>query len=155
MNANVAHAGLIMKTIYYVLSTLLLTASSIATAQMPPADVATYQALGAGPGIKIIVKDFIALMLADDRIKESFQDSDLKNLARRLEEQFCQLSGGPCIYKGKDMKEIHDGLNITNAQFNAVAEHLQVAMERASVPSRHQNKLLARLAAMQRTIVTK
>jgi hemoglobin len=133
----------------------LLAASSLALAQAPATDDSTYQALGAQPGIRVIVKDFIGLILADARINEAFKDSDLKNLARRLEEQFCQLSGGPCVYKGKDMKEIHDGLNITNAQFNAVAEHLQLAMERAGVPSRYQFKLVARLAAMQRDIVTK
>ncbi len=144
-----------LKTLSHLLAAGLLATSSLALAQMAPADDATYQALGAKPGIKLIVKDFVALMLADARVKESFQDSDIKNLTMRLEEQFCHLSGGPCEYKGKDMKEIHDGLNITNAQFNAVAEHLQVAMERAGVPSRHQNKLMARLAPMQRGIVTK
>ncbi len=93
--------------------------------------------------------------LADPRIKDSFTDIDMKNLAMRLEEQFCELSGGPCQYKGKDMVEIHDGLNITRAQFNALAEDLQIAMETVGVPSRYQNKLVAKLAPMQRGIVTK
>ncbi|HEY0061175.1 MAG TPA: group 1 truncated hemoglobin [Telluria sp.] len=131
----------------------LLALASIATAQA--ADDATYQALGGKAGIKKLVATFIPLLQADPRIKESFTDIDMKNLALRLEEQFCVLSGGPCTYKGKDMKEIHDGLNITNAQFNALAEDLQIAMERLGVPSRHQNKLVAKLAPMQRDIVTK
>ena len=53
------------------------------------------------------------------------------------------------------MTEIHDGLNITNAQFNALAEDLQLAMERNGVPARFQNKLIAKLAPMQRAMVTK
>lgn len=119
------------------------------------ADDATFQGLGGKPGIKKIVDTLIPLVLADPRIKESFVDIDMKNLAMRLEEQFCALSGGPCTYGGKDMKEIHDGLNITNAQFNALAEDLQIAMERVGVTSRFQNKLVAKLAPMQRSIVTK
>ena len=45
--------------------------------------------------------------------------------------------------------------NPMRAQFNALAEDLQVAMERTGVPPRFQNKLMARLAPMQRDIVTK
>jgi hemoglobin len=133
----------------------LLSMSSLAMAQAPVADDATFHGLGGKPGIKKIVATFIPLILADPRIKESFTDIDMKNLAMRLEEQFCDLSGGPCTYQGKDMKEIHDGLNITRAQFNALAEDLQIAMERVGVPSRFQNKLVAKLAPMERTIVTK
>jgi hemoglobin len=116
---------------------------------------ATFHGLGGKPGIKKIVDTLIPLVLADARISESFKDIDMKNLAMRLEEQFCALSGGPCEYKGKDMKEIHDGLNVTNAQFNALAEDLQLAMDHSGVATSVQNKLIAKLAPMQKTVVTK
>lgn len=119
------------------------------------ADDALYRGLGGKPGISKIVATLVPLVLADPRIKASFTDIDMRNLAMRLEEQFCELGGGPCRYQGKDMTEIHDGLNITAAQFNALAEDLQLAMERNGVAPRFQNKLLAKLAPMQRSIVTK
>jgi hemoglobin len=134
---------------------VLLSVASLALAQPSATDDATFQGLGGKPGIKKIVATLIPLILADARIKDSFTDVDMKNLAMRLEEQFCALSGGPCVYQGKDMVDIHDGLNITRAQFNALAEDLQVAMEKAGVPSRYQNKLVAKLAPMARGIVTK
>ena len=118
------------------------------------ADDSTFQGLGGKDGIRKIVGTVIPMIQADPRIKESFADSDMKKLALGLEEQFCALSGGPCVYKGRDMADVHDGLNVTNAQFNALAEDLQVAMERQGVPSRIQNKLMARLAPIQRAIVT-
>ncbi len=108
-----------------------------------------YRGLGGKPGIRKIVDQLIPVILADARIKESFTDIDMKNLALRLEEQFCELSGGPCKYKGKPMGEIHDGLNITNAQFNALAEDLQVAMDQAGVAPRVQNRLLDEAATRQ------
>lgn len=119
------------------------------------ADDATFRGLGGQQGIKKIVATFIPLVLADARIKESFADSDMKHVGMRLEEQFCMLSGGPCEYKGEDMKEVHGGLKITNAQFNALTEDLQIAMERNGIPTHVQNKLVAKLAPMQRAIVTK
>ena len=135
-------------------SALLLVACS-ALAQPRVTDDATFRGLGGKPGIHRIVDTFIPLVLADARIKGSFTDIDMKQLAIRLEEQFCELSGGPCKYKGKDMVAIHDGLNITRAQFNALAEDLQIAMEQVGVPARVQNKLVAKLAPMARGIVTK
>ena len=119
------------------------------------ADDATYRGLGGQQGIKAIVATLVQLVLADPRIKETFSDSDMKHVAMRLEEQFCMLGGGPCVYKGDDMHDVHAGLRITNAQFNALTEDLQIAMERNSVPSHVQNKLVAKLAPMQRAIVTK
>jgi hemoglobin len=119
------------------------------------ADDATYRGLGGQQGIRNIVATLVPLVLADARIKETFSDSDMKHVAMRLEEQFCMLSGGPCEYKGEPMKEVHAGLKINNAQFNALAEDLQIAMEQHGVPSHVQNKLMAKLAPMQRAIVTK
>ncbi|MCG2585183.1 group 1 truncated hemoglobin [Massilia sp. TS11] len=135
------------------LACLILAAALAAPAWA--ADDSLYRALGERSGIKALVADFVARVAADARISESFKDIDIPNLKQRLEEQFCELGGGPCVYKGKDMKTIHDGLNITVAQFNALAEDLQLALSARGVPNALQNKLIAKLAPMQRDIVTK
>lgn len=140
-----------MKTLTALLCSLLLATSALA--QAPAADDSTYQGLGGKQGIKNIVGTFIQLVLADERINANFQDVDKVNLAKRLGEQFCELSGGPCKYGGKSMVDIHDGLNVTTAQFNVLTEKLQMAMEQHDVPSRIQNKLVAKLAPMHRDIV--
>ena len=124
-------------------------------AAQAPADDALYRGLGGQAGIGKIVASVIPLIQADARIKEFFTDVDVPHLSAKLAEQFCALAGGPCVYKGKDMATIHDGLNITNAQFNALAEDLQAAMEQNGIANAVQNKLVARLAPMQRQIVTK
>ncbi len=131
----------------------LVLAAGTALAQAPAADDSTYQGLGGKQGIKAIVETFVTLVLADARINANFKDTDKANLKMRLGEQFCELSGGPCKYGGKSMVDIHDGLNITTAQFNALAEQLQVAMEQHNVPSRIQNKLVAKLAPMHSQMV--
>jgi hemoglobin len=140
-----------MKTLTALLCSLLLATAALA--QAPAADDSTYQGLGGKQGIKNIVGTFIKLVLADERINANFKDTDKVNLAVRLGEQFCELSGGPCKYGGKSMVDIHDGLNVTTAQFNVLTEKLQMAMEQHDVPSRIQHKLVAKLAPMHRDIV--
>ncbi|OFA05628.1 group 1 truncated hemoglobin [Duganella sp. HH101] len=146
----------------------LLLASSLAAAQTPYTDDSTYRGLGGKDGIKKIVDTFVPMLLADPRIKDSFADFDMVQLNVRLQEQFCEFAGGPCKYTGKyrdktmdgvgtvrDMATVHQDLKITNAMFNALTEDLQIAMEQNNVPSSVSNKLIAKLAPMQRAIVTK
>lgn len=130
-----------------------MAGTSFSYAQMP--SDADFQALGGKDGINKIVAELVSIALVDPRIKKTFDGADTDRLKEKLAEQFCELTGGPCKYSGKDMTTIHDGLLITNAQFNALAEDLQIAMETLNIPSSAQNKLIAKLAPMQRHIVTK
>jgi len=145
----------------------LLLASSLTLAQTPYTDDTVYRGLGGKDGIKRIVDTFLPIVLADPRIKDSFTDFDIPQVNVRLQEQFCEFAGGPCKYTGKhrdktmdgvgtvrDMKTVHQDLKITDAQFNALAENLQIAMERNDVPNHIANKLIAKLAPMRRDIVT-
>ena len=145
-----------------------LLASALALAQTPYTEDSTYRGLGGKEGIKKIVDTFVTLVLADPRIKDNFNDFDIPQLNKRLQEQFCEFAGGPCKYTGKyrdktmdgvgtvrDMKTVHQDLKITNAMFNALAEDLQIAMEQHKVPSSVALRLVAKLAPMQRAIVTK
>ena len=136
------------------LVTLFLSATSLTHAQSAPDD-SVFQQFGGKPGLQKIVAEFLPLLLADDRIKETFKDVDMDRLGMLLAEQFCQLTGGPCKYSGKQMGDVHRDLHITNAQFNALAEDLQFAMEKNGIPNAAQNKLIAKLAPMQRAIVTR
>lgn len=126
-----------------------------ALAQNMNTDDSIYQGLGAKAGIDKIVSDFIPLVLGDARINRFFTKVDTKQLAALLSDQFCELAGGPCQYKGRDMYTTHDGMEISNAHFNALAEDLQIAMEKNHISTSVANKLVAKLAPMQRPIVSK
>jgi hemoglobin len=134
---------------------LAVGASNCIAQQAPPAAPNFYQELGGKPGIDSIVTRFTDLMLADQRVKDTFEGVDLVRFRSKLAEQFCVASGGPCSYTGKSMAESHEDLKVTNTQFNASVEHLQAAMEASGVGARTQNRLLARLAPTQHAIVTK
>lgn len=118
-------------------------------------DDSVYQGLGKTEGITKIVDDFVPLILADQRIAHFFNKIKKEEFSALLVAQFCELSGGPCQYKGRDMYESHQGMSISNAHFNALAEDLQIAMEKNNISSSVANKLVAKLAPMQRPIVSK
>lgn len=121
----------------------------------PVTDANLFAAFGGEAGIARIVDDLVDISLADLRIADIFAPSDLVRLRRTLKEQFCYLLAGPCDYTGMDMASSHRDHAITTAEFNALVENLQVAMQRKGVPFRMQNRLVARLAPMHRDIVTR
>ena len=91
--------------------------------------------------------------MVDPRLEAIFKPTDLVRLRRTLKEQVCFILGGPCAYTGRDMAAAHKDLGVTTAEFNALVENLQLAMDEAGVAFRHQNRLLARLAPMKRDVV--
>jgi len=111
--------------------------------------------MGGQAGIDRIVDASVDNYLADGRIKAIFDESNIARLRAEFKIQFCQVAGGPCTYKGHDMTAAHKGLHLTNAHFNAVVEDLQGAMDQIGLPSATQNRFLARLAPMQRQVVSR
>lgn len=114
-----------------------------------------YTGLGGKEGVRKLAAQLVQLAQSDPRLKPQFADIDAPHLSEMLAEQFCQLSGGPCTYRGKSMEVMHEGMKITSSQFNALAEDLQQAMTMQAIPNSIQNKLIAKLAPMQRQIVGK
>ena len=114
-----------------------------------------YQQMGGTDGLAKIASDTADNFLADDRIKATFDNTNMDRFRKLLGEQFCVVAGGPCNYTGRSMKDAHNGLHLDNADFNAVVEDLQKAMDKNDIPFATQNKFLARLAPMQHDVVTK
>jgi len=112
-----------------------------------------YERIGGEAKLRATVDEFTNLILEDDRINFTFADSDMSKFKKLIFEQFCEITQGPCKYTGRDMYEAHKKLNLNNAQFNALAEDLYIALDRVHVPYRVQNRLMALLAPMQRDVI--
>jgi hemoglobin len=132
------------------IATFLL--SSLATPAF--ADDALYQSLGQKPGLTELMDDFMVRLLADPRMQPFFKDTNQAQFKSQLVDQLCQVAGGPCQYKGPDMKTAHGEMDITKSHFNALVEVLQQSMNARNIPFSVQNKLLAQLAPMHRDVIT-
>ncbi|OWQ88347.1 group 1 truncated hemoglobin [Roseateles aquatilis] len=133
-----------------VLASALLVAGGVFAA-----DDSLYRALGGTEGLTRIASGLVDRAYADERIKLKFDGVNPKFLKEQLRNQFCQLSGGPCVYDGETMKNSHAHLALTKADFNALVEDLQASMDEQGVPFSVQNRLLALLAPMHRDVITK
>ena len=130
----------------------VMAASAAPAATTAPAGL--YQALGEKAGITRLMDDFVDRLMKDPRIGVQFKDTKPAAFKESLRDQICQLSGGPCDYKGADMKSAHADMDINKGHFNALVEVLQAAMDAQGIPFAQQNRLLALLAPMHRDVIT-
>lgn len=119
------------------------------------AEDALFDDMGGQPGINKLVDASVDNYLADPRIKDIFSESNIDRIRAELKDQFCMVAGGRCRYTGHSMEATHKGLHLTNANFNALVEDLQSAMDSCNIPFATQNRFLARLAPMQHQVVTR
>ena len=134
-------------------SSLFLAGSAIAQVAASKDDQ-LYKAFGEKAGLVSLMDDFMVRLLDDARTGPQFKPANQQRVKEQLVEQLCALSGGPCVYKGADMKSSHANLDITKADFHALVEVLQSAMDAKGIPFRKQGEMLTLLAPMHRDIIT-
>ena len=137
-----------------VLMMLTVTLGACATIGEP--EPTLYKRLGGREGIRGVVDDFVAFLVADPRVKDRFTKltpAQVEKLKTNAADQICDATGGPCSYLGKDMKAAHTGMNITEADWSATVEDLIKALDKRNVAKKDQQELIGLLAPMKKDIV--
>jgi hemoglobin len=112
-----------------------------------------YERLGGKGAITAVVDSFVARVAADARINKKFARSDIPRVKAMLVDQICSATGGPCTYTGRDMKEAHRNMGVTEGEFNALVEDLVATLNRFNVAKAEQDELLGILGSMKSAIV--
>ena len=136
------------------IATSSLLMAGVSLAQTAPQNDQLYKAFGEKAGLVTLMDDFMVRLLADPRTGPHFKPANQQRVKEQLVDQLCVLGGGPCVYKGADMKSAHANLDIKKSDFNALVEVLQQSMDAKSIPFRTQNQMLALLAPMHRDTIT-
>ena len=116
-----------------------------------------YERLGGMPAIRAVVDGLLDRIRKDNRINAWFgwaaQEKAAASYKASLSDFVCQATGGPCQYRGPDLKRVHSGMAITPEAFNSVVEDLTAALDQLKVPTAEKNELLGLLAPLQGQIV--
>ena len=119
-----------------------------------------YDRLGKKAAITAVVDEFVSRVAADARINKFFgatasDPQRLKKFKGNLVDQICEASGGPCKYKGKNMKTAHMGMGVSGGDFGALVEDLVGALDKFNVGQHEKDQLVGALAPMKTQIVEK
>jgi hemoglobin len=122
-----------------------------------------YERLGGEQGLNAIVDDWVARSLADPRVnwerkgvkrggvlgiggkKAEWSPSgeNVTNLKKHLVQFLALATAGPAKYEGRDMKEVHKGMKINNAEFDASIGDLKATLDKLHIPTDEQKELLS------------
>ncbi len=118
-----------------------------------------YDQLGGVYGIAPLVDDFVdrlwsnPVIIANPYVAEARQRYAKASLRFLLTEYLCDKTGGPMVYRGRDLKTAHTGLRISEREWKAMIADLQVSMNKFSVPKEAQGDVIGLFDATKKDIV--
>jgi hemoglobin len=149
------------------------TNSTGASAPKVEGKQALYERLGGELGISNIVTDFVSRALQDPRVnwqrkgaksgqwfgrRETAVWTNSPQNVARLEKHLAEFlflaTGGPAHYEGRAIKEVHAGMRISNAEFDATVGDLKASLDKLQIPNKEQKELLAIVESTRPQVVT-
>ena len=132
-----------------------LLALSLSTAALAADTKSLYDRLGGKPALTAVVNELWALASTDTRINGRFVHTKPEVFGAQLVDFLCQASGGPCQYKGKDMKSAHTGMKLSDGEFTALAEDIVKALDKFKVPKTEKGEVMALLGSLKGDVVNR
>lgn len=88
-----------------------------------------YERLGGEDGITRLVDSFYGRVLADSELKSFFEHAPMGKLLRMQREFFAMATGGPIVYSGRPLRQVHHHLAISRRDFRRYTECLIATLE--------------------------
>jgi hemoglobin len=133
-----------------------IAAQTKAPAEQPKS---LYDRLGGVYSIATVVDDFIERLLVNDTLNANPAISEARARVPKAGLKFhvtalvCEVTGGPCKYVGRTMKEAHAHLNITEAQWDAMVADFRKTLDKFKVPAKEQEELIAIVGSTKKDIL--
>ena len=106
-----------------------------------------YERLGGLKGITLVSDDFIdrlvknATLNKNKAINAGRKSSPPPYLKFQVSQLVCEVTGGPCKYTGKNMKEAHAHLHITENEWKIMTADFKKSLDKFKVPEAEQKEL--------------
>lgn len=120
---------------------------------------ALYERLGGLYPIASIVDEFFDLIWVNDVLnanpetKAARDQVPMPGLKFHVTSLICKVTGGPCNYTGRTIKEAHSLLNIKEREWQALLADFRRVLNSYEVPQREQKELIAIMVSLKKDIV--
>jgi len=101
-----------------------------------------FDKIGGEAAVNAAVDLFYKKVLADERISHFFDSVDMEGQIAKQKAFLTMAFGGPNSYSGKDMREAHKHMNLTEEHFGAVAEALVGTLNELGVAEENVNAVV-------------
>jgi len=118
-----------------------------------------YDRLGGLAPISVVVSDFIDALVPDTvlnanpAIDAARKKVPAAYLKYHVTAMVCQVTGGPCSYNGRGMKDSHAHLNITEREWDRMVVLFKAVLAKHSVPVKETQELVDIVGSTKADIV--
>jgi truncated hemoglobin YjbI len=124
-----------------------------------PKPATLWNRLGGEANVKKVISDFVDKTAKNPKVDffrgGKVKDVDVPMLKKLLVEFVSSATGGPLKYTGRSMKDVHKGMGITDAQFDASVADLKEALEKNGAKPADVKAVLDAVEGTRKDIVEK
>lgn len=121
------------------------------------AEPSLYEQIGGEENLRKAVEIFYKKIFMDGRVSHFFDNADMRRLYAHQSQFLAYALGGPDAYKGRDMREAHKELvekhGLSEAHFNAVAEHLLSTLVDLGVEKETRDQIMSIVAGTKKDVL--
>jgi hemoglobin len=115
-----------------------------------------YERLGGYDAIAAAVDDLLGRLVGDPQLGvywRGHSKDSMKRDRQLIVDFLCAATGGPVVYRGRDMKTSHEGLQISENDWKIFMGHTVATLDRFKVPEREKAEFLAAATSLKADIV--
>lgn len=119
-----------------------------------------FERLGGTEGISSIVDDAVENHMNNPAINVRFlpykkEPERMAKIKQHTVDFFSAGSGGPAVYKGRDMPDTHRGMNISHLEYMEAVDDIFKALDKNSIDEDTKKDVLFVLWSLKGTIIAK
>jgi hemoglobin len=151
-----------MKKSLLILAVVLFSVGAAFAQQIKPMpdmkEKSLYSRLGGYDALAAVTDDFLDRLEKSKTLGRFFtglSDDSAVKLRQHVIDFLCMATGGPCKYGGRDIKVVHTGLEITEADWDENVKLLKETLAKFNVPEKEQGEVLGAVSSLKKDIVEK
>jgi len=113
-----------------------------------------FERIGGTPAVTAVVDELYVRLTADPLVGHYFENIDLPRQKRHMVLMLTKVLGGPDTYEGRALDEAHQPLDISDADYDRVGEHLMAILGEAGAPEDIQGRVVEVLGAVRPQVVS-
>jgi hemoglobin len=117
-----------------------------------------YERLGGAKGIAALVDGIVEAHMVNPLIQARFLPyRDKPDVVEKVKRHTCDFlgagSGGPEKYTGRSMVDTHRGMNISDAEYEAVADDIRLTLERHGIDAATRSEVMGIIQSLKGQVV--
>ena len=115
-----------------------------------------YERLGRYDAVAAFVDDLIPRLTTDPEIGVYWRGHCTNSMRRERQmivDFLCEALGGPVVYRGRDMRTSHEGLDISERDWEVFVRHTKATLDKLNVPQQEHDEVVAFILSTKSDIV--